>query len=215
MRGLTVVHGFLPISLSGTRSVALSTGMSGGRGERAATVAGGEDVAGARHMAIDWMTLATIVGFPAIVSARRSAMVATIADKYVEPPVLRLPEPQKPIIPATTIIADVPANVVSRLPRVPAIDADEAVRRFVSVFAEYQGGETLPFAFIHEQYGLMRQQGDRRAADWPAISSKAFAQKLKAIGCERVQEDRRAANGTRPVCYVIPETMECAMTDAA
>lgn len=162
-------------------------------------------------MAIDWMALATVIGFPALASARRTSM-ATFAGHDVQLPMppVAMPETGPAIVAKTD---DAAASTVARLPRAPAIDADEAVRRFILEMIDEEGGCTIPFADLHSCYAAARQS--RRTSGWPAISSKAFALRLRALGCERVQVDMRDQGQGRPVCYVIPETMEALMTDAA
>lgn len=162
-------------------------------------------------MAIDWMALATVIGFPALASARRTSM-ATFAGHDVQLPMppATMPETGPAIVAKTD---DAAASTIARLPRAPAIDPDEAVRRFLLELAEECPGETIPFAELHDLYGTARRT--RRTSGWPAISAKSFALRLRALGCERVQVDMRDQGQGRPVCYVIPETMEALMTDAA
>lgn len=163
-------------------------------------------------MAIDWMALATVIGFPALASARRTSM-ATFSGHDVQLPMP--PDKAKEIGPVIVAKSDdvSVAEIARLLPRAPAIDADEAVRRFLIEMIDEEGGCTIPFADLHSCYAAARQS--RRTSGWPAISSKAFALRLRALGCERVQVDMRDQGQGRPVCYVIPETMEALMTDAA
>lgn len=166
-------------------------------------------------MAIDWMALATVIGFPALASARRQSM-ATVAAPDFSLPMPPIEPPAPPVVCVPAIVAtrdDTGSDTIARLPRAPAIDADEAVRRFVIELVEECPGDTMPFSEIHDLYGRARRT--RRTAGWPPISSKALAQRLRSLGCERVQIDMRDQGQGRPVCYVIPETMEALMTDAA
>lgn len=161
-----------------------------------------------RGMAFDWMALATVIGFPALAVARRQSM-ATIAIPDFSLPMPPIEPPAAPVVcvPANVAtIDDVSTDTIARLPRAPTIDADEAVRRFVLEMAEFVPGETIAFSELHDLYGTARRS--RRTSGWPPVSSKAFAQRLRSLGCERVQIDMRDQGQGRPVCYVIPETME-------
>lgn len=167
-------------------------------------------------MAIDWMALATVIGFPALASARRRTSLATIASPEIGlpgPPVEPLPAP---VVCVPTIVAktaDISVATIASLPRAPAIDADEAVRRFLIEVVQECSGETIPFSELLSTYGAARRA--RRTSGWPAISSKAFAQRLRSLGCERVQVDMREQGQGRPVCYVVPKTVEAVMREAA